>query len=149
MTQYLDVYMKCNEFVRDWRIVQTTELPQEYIISRYNAQWMHRIHFELRYSFFNEYLRIINLKLKMQTKSCLGFDFIYICIVYVKINYAQGSHIVAFLVVRNLLFYKYHSGSSYWCRGNPAKETGMTKHYTNRQWPLLLTWFNFNPSMDK
>ena len=84
MTQYLDEYMKCNEFVRDWRIVQTTELPQEYIISRYNAQWMHRIHFEWRYSFFNEYLRIINLKLKMQTKSCLGFDFIYICIVYVK-----------------------------------------------------------------
>ena len=32
----------------------------------------------------------------------------------------------------------------YWC-------TGLIRHTANgcQQWPLLLTWFNFNPSMDK
>ena len=36
---------------------------------------------------------------------------------------------------------------------NTDKSVSMNKPYdnlkTNLQWPLLLTWFNFNPSMDK
>ena len=36
---------------------------------------------------------------------------------------------------------------------NSDKSVSMNKPYdnlkTNLQWPLLLTWFNFNPSMDK
>ena len=30
-----------------------------------------------------------------------------------------------------------------------SKQLGWCQQNSNNQWPLLLTWFNFNPSMDK
>ena len=35
-----------------------------------------------------------------------------------------------------------------WGHGGGSQETCGTKHDVRHQWPVLLTWFNFNPSMD-
>ena len=70
-------------------------------------------------------------------------DLLYLCIIWVHIGFA-------------CVYFEFTLSSSTWWVQNGLKSAyrehkkrSWTHAGTNFLWPLLLTWFNFNPSMDK
>ena len=63
---------------------------------------------------------------------------------YIKMYNLVNNHEYKFIVSKNVIWC-IHTDLIFRCVSYPPVATQLA----NSQWPLLLTWFNFNPSMEK
>ena len=143
-------WRKCKHFPRYWPLVRG--IHRSPVNSPHKGQWRGALMFSLICAWIKSWVNNREAGDLRRDRTHYDVTVMNIPITPPLITHAIHPQTCSHcwrVAVCTCLVYQYLSGLFHWHWGstNPSETTSMNKVY--HQWPLLLTWFNFNPSMDK